>query len=518
MKRRPIAMLLCLLMVLSLVACGGKTEEAAPKAETKTETPAAAPEAAAPAEAAGEKVLRVGMKDTTNLDPMNDWSLPSYYFYWTVYERLIKLNYETGEYEPELATSWEVAEDGSTYTFKLREGVKWHDGKPFTSADVKYTIERGVELGTGNYPGVDYVEAPDEHTVVVHMTAADSVFLDKQWTGDCCVMQDGCDDSIGQWPIGTGPYKMEEWVAGDHITIVKNEDHWSEEGAPNDKIIFSIIPEDATRLVALQSGDIDIAPISATDVKHVEADENLNVLNKTGIWLDQLGFNCGKGPLADVRVRKAIAHAINRQAIVDGVLEGYGVVMNTPVAIGKVGYYDGVPAYEYNVEKAKELMAEAGYADGFELDLAIYSYPLVAQLIQYDLSQIGITVSITQMEKTAQLEFVNSGEADLFFWGRSGGPADIYVKSFSSTSNGSTAKNNFNYKNERVDELYELSHLTLDTAERNEVYKELQLIVMDELPTLPLFAADVFTGQHKDVTGFVPDAENCHDFRTATIG
>ena len=122
------------------------------------------------------------------------------------------------------------------------------------------------------------------------------------------------------------------------------------------------------------------------------------------------------------------------------------------------------------------------------------------------------------MEKTAQLEFVGSGEADLFFWGRSGGPADIYVKSFSSTATGSVGKNNFNYHNDRVDELYDLTHLTLDVEARNEVYKELQVLVMSELPTLPLFAADIFTGQKASVTGFVPDAEGCHDFRTVTIG
>ena len=506
MKRRLLALILCLTAICSLVACSPASTDNSGPGDTSSPIDSKAP---------GDPIT-VAMSDVSSLDPMKNWQIPAYYFYWTIYERLIRLNQETGEYEPELATDWVVAEDGMSITFHLRQGVKWHDGSDFTSKDVKWTIERGIENGTGNYPGVDYVETPDDYTVVVHMQAPESVFMDKQWTGDCCVMPYGCDDSIAQHPIGTGPYKLKEWLSGDHITIERNEDYWGEP-AQCSSITFKIIPEDAAKLIALQSGDVDLSPLQSTDVKHVEADENLLLQGVTSIRVDSLGFNCKSEYFDDVRVRQAVAYAINRQAIVDGVLEGYGAVMNTPVAMGKPDYYDGMDAYEYNPEKAKELLAAAGYEDGFDCELCIRENPLVAQLIQADLAAVGINAKLTQMESAAFLEYVGEGKGDIFLVYRSGGPADIYVSWFDSTGVGAVG-NLFQYSNATMDELYEQSHLTVDTDARYDVYKEIQELTMEELPLLPLYAATVFVGQNKNVQGFTPDPEGCHDFRTVTWG
>ncbi|MDL2293979.1 ABC transporter substrate-binding protein, partial [Ruminococcaceae bacterium OttesenSCG-928-D13] len=353
MKRKMLALMLCTLFVLSLAACGGGQPATGQSGSTATaDPPAAGDDPATPA----SDTITIAMTDVSSLDPMKNWQLPSYYFYWTVYERLFRLDSETGEYEPELATSWDIAEDGMSYTFHLREGVKW-------------TIERGIENGTGNYPGVASVDAPDDYTVVVNMTEPDSVFMDKQWTGDCCVMPYGCGDEIALKPNGTGPYKFVEWLSGDHITIERNDDYWGEPAGVS-TLQFNIIPEASARLISLQSGDIDITALQSTDVKHVEADENLLIQSTTSIRVDSLGYNCQSEYFSDVRVRQAVAYAINKQAIVDGTLEGYGVTLKSPVAMGKGGYYDGMDGYDYDPEKAKELLADAGYADGFSCELS----------------------------------------------------------------------------------------------------------------------------------------------------
>lgn len=513
MKRRVFAMFLCLAMTLSFVGCSGNTANNGGSRGNNSG------DSTGSVNGNGTSVdkdrIVIACDDVTSLDPMKNWQLSAYYIYWSVYERLTYLNYETGEYEPELAESWEIAEDGLSIAFHLRQGVKWHDGKDFTSKDVKWTIERGIANGTGNYPGVDHVETPDDYTVVVYFSEPESVFMDKQWTGDCCIMPYGCDDSIAQHPIGTGRYKFKEWLSGDHITLEANADYWGEKAGVSE-LEFRVIPEASAKLIALQSGDIDIAPLQASDVKHVESDKNLLLKSNTSISVNSLGFNCENEYFRDVRVRQAVAYAINRQAIVDGVLEGYGIVMNTPVAVGKVGYYDGMEPYQYDPERAKELLAEAGYADGFTCELTIRDNELVAQLIQADLSAVDIKVTLNQMESSAFTEYTNAGNSDMLIRYRSGGAADTYVNWFESTAKG-TGGNVFFYANNRMDELLKSSHTTMDLEARNKVYQEIQELSMEELPLLPLYAATVFTGQAVYVDGFTPDPEGCHDFRTVKI-
>ncbi len=182
MRKKWFVLLLCITILVTTISCGNQQSSTQGTVATNTDNAQSTPEES------DKDTITIAMTDVSSLDPMKNWQLPSYYFYWTVYERLFRLNFQTGEYEGELATSWEVAEDGKTCTFHLREGVKWHDGSDFTSKDVKWSIERSIENGTGNHPNVDHVETPDDYTVVVHMAVPDSVFMDKQWTGDCCIM------------------------------------------------------------------------------------------------------------------------------------------------------------------------------------------------------------------------------------------------------------------------------------------------------------------------------------------
>ena len=502
--KKLISIMLLALLIFS-TGCGGNSGAGSTGGQDSAGT-----------EPADKEGISIAMTDVSSLDPMKNWQIPAYYFYWTVYERLIKLNPATGEFEPELATSWEVADDGMSYTFHLREGVKWHDGSVFTSKDVKWSIGRGIENGTGNYPGVTSVDAPDDYTIVIHMEAPDSVFMDKQWTGDCCIMPYGCDDSIANAPNGTGPYKFVEWVSGDHITLARNENYWGEK-AGCETIMFKIIPEASARLMSLQSGDVDVTSLEASDVKHVSGDADLLLKSATSISVNSLGFNCKSKYFSDVRVRQAVAYAIDKQGIIDGVLEGYGVPMETPVAVGKAGYYNGMKGYDYDPKKAKALLSEAGYPNGFDCEFTIRNNPLVAQLIQANLADVGINAKINQMESAAFLDYVGAGNGDIFLIYRSGGGPEIYVGWFDSAAAG-VGGNRFFYSNPKMDELIKQIHLAIVPEKRNEVLKEVQELAVEELPLLPLYAPTVFAGMDKNIQGFEPDPEGCHDFRTISYG
>ena len=505
--KKVVGIILSIIMILNLVACGsGNTG-------TNTSNSSGSPTSTESEKAnTAKKVLRVAMtSDVNSLDPMMCWQVNAYYVYWTIFERLVKLNVETNELEPELAERWEIAEDGSTITFYLQKGVKWHDGKDFTAKDVKWSIERGIEKGTSNYPGVDYVEIVDDHTVVVHMIAADSVFMDKQWTGDCAMIPDGSDDNFGLKPIGTGRYKLEEWVSGDHITVSRFDDYWGEK-SENDTIIFQIIPEASSRLVALEAGDVDIAPLQAADISRVSANENLTLLSTPSITVNYLYLNNEGDYFDDIKVRQAVAYAIDKQAMIEAVLEGEGTELKSIVAMGKKGYYDGMEGYTYDPVKAKELLAQSEYPNGFSCELSLRSDPLAAQLIQANLADIGIDAKINQMEAAAFNDYVGNGNSDMFLYSRSGCSADSYLYWFSSSVSGPNGNKMF-YKNDRVDELLIQSHLTLDMDARNLIYKEIQEILSDETPIIPLYSATVFVGTDKRINGFSPDNESCHDFR-----
>lgn len=501
---RTIALLLCAVMMLSaFAACGQKPADTS---KPGTDKPA-------DASSVKEELVIAMTNDVKALDPMKCWQVAAYHFYWTIYERLIYFNPETGEYEPELAKSWETAEDGMSYTFYLQEGVKWHDGSDFTAEDVKYTIERGIAEGTGNYPGVDHVEVIDPLTVKVHMTAPDSVFMDKQWTGDCCVIKKDSGDQLSLNPIGTGPFKFVEWVSGDHITLEAFDGYWREQSGTK-KITFRIIPEANARLVALQTGEIDIAPLTATEVNQATADAKLNLMTTSSITVNYLAFNCQKPPFDNELVRQAICYAIDRDAMVAAQLEGQGITLKSLVAPGKMGYYDGFEGYPYDMAKAKELLTQAGYSDGFECELTLNTgkNEISAQLIQASLGELGIKVKLNVMEAAASTDYIAQGNHDMALNSRSGGSADSYVGMLSSQKLGVNGNRCF-YISDEMDALLEESHLTIDLTARNEVYKKIQEHINEHAPLLPLFAPNIFLGANKNVQNVRADNEGCHDYR-----
>lgn len=452
-------------------------------------------------EAAGkDEVVIATDTDLKALDPMKNWNTSCYYIYWTCYDRLVGFNEETGEFEPELAEKWEISDDGMTYTFYLRDDVKWHDGSDFTAEDVKYTVERGIETGSGIYPSVSHATVIDPYTIELHMTAPNSLLMDKQWNGDACIIKKDCGDDVAQNVVGTGAYKVKEWVTGDHITIEANPDYWGEQ--PKVKTIkFVTMPEANTRLVSVQSGDVDAAPIPAANVKQASADENLTVLSKESTQVNYIGLNVNYKPLSNKLVRQAIAYALDKDAMIQAQLEGQGSEANSIVPSSIGGYNASVKGYEFNKEKAKELLAEAGYADGFELELASVAgkHDLATQVIQSDLKEIGIEVKLKPMDATAFTDYQNTNQCEMFIGYRSSSNADFYVKIMHS-NNIEQGRNAVGYNDAEMDKMIDDTYVAMG-EERDAIYEKIQEKINDEAVVIPLYVNTVFAVVQKDLKG-----------------
>src|SRR5699024_7894319 len=367
-----------------------------------------------------------------------------------VLETLLTFEKESFELQPGLAHDWEVSDDGLTYTFYLEEGGKFHDGTDFNAEAVKTNFDRFADpeyeyafadhdyvyfvYGTmfGGHKGdeghvIDEVKVVDDHTVEFILNQPLGFFLQNMAmtyfpiTSPAALEEYG--PQINENPVGTGPFKFVSWTKDDSIVLEKFEDYRIE-GLPKlDKVIFEVIPDNAARLIALRSGDIDIMDgLNPDDAAGVEDDPDLELLARDENNFGYVGFNVQKSPLDNKKLRQAISHAIDREAIVDALYAGYGTPAVNPLPPNYLGYNDEVEGYPYDIDKAKELLAEAGYEDGLEIDLetvlvARRHMPdpeTVDEIIQNNLAKIGVTVNIVREEWAPYLEKAQSGEHEMY--------------------------------------------------------------------------------------------------------
>jgi len=487
------SLLLCIALCFGLIGCGGPADSDEPEVK--------------------EQVVIATDIDLKACDPMGNWNGAHYYVYWTCYDRLLSYDYETGEFLPDLATSWEVSEDGMEYIFHLRDDVKWHDGTQFTAKDVVYTVKRGIETQCGNYPSVDHAEAVDDFTVKFVMNEPNSILLDKQWGGDAAIIQDGCGDAVATNIMGTGAYKVKDWRIGEHLIIEANPDYWGEQPAIKE-IKFVTMPEANARLMGVQAGDVDVAAIPAANVKAASEDENLTVYTNQSTSMNYLGMNHTNEYLSNKLVRQAIYHAIDKEAIIAGALEGYAVAADTLVPSSIQGHAKDIKGYEYDVEKAKALMAEAGYPDGFDLELTYRTgkYDIEAQIIQAQLKEIGINVTLDGRESAAASEKIDGGQSQLNLGYRSSSNADFYL-SIMHSDRLTDGRNILSLSNEGIDAALDKAKTTIDTDERAQEYIKCQQIAYDEVVLVPLYCNTVFNISGKNLAGVQLLPTSGSDFR-----
>ncbi|WP_019122261.1 ABC transporter substrate-binding protein [Brevibacillus massiliensis] len=506
MKRIPKALLAVSLTVAAFMA-GCSNEPAEPeKQPAQTEQTSS-----------GEKVIVVGLQaEPTSFDAHQISDYNTSRAAMEIYDQLVQFKDESTELEPDLAEKWDVSDNGLEYTFYLKKDVKFHDGTPLNAEAVKFSIDRQIdpkhpyhETGTFAYADftfgmVDHVEVVDPYTVKIVLKEPFAPFLSNLAMHAASIVSPEAVKKYGKdfskHPVGTGPFKFESWTPGVEAVLVKNPDYFK--GAPKvDKLIFKPITEDQTRLTELESGSIDmIVNIPPDDLERLRADANLQVLEQPGMHVWWTAFNTQKKPFNDVKVRQAINYAINKESIVNNILHGTGELANSPVPPTVWGHNATLKNYEYNPEKAKQLLAEAGYPNGFEVTYwvpesgsGMQQPATMAAAIQADLAAVGIKVNIQTLEWGTYLDkvFQPKEKMDMdmhqMSWvGDNGDPDNFLYAMFSSEQWPTAGFNDSFYKNETVDKLLKEARTTLDKQKRTQMYEEAQQIIMEEAPWIVL--------------------------------
>ncbi|MBB95998.1 MAG: ABC transporter substrate-binding protein [Rhodobacteraceae bacterium] len=324
-----------------------------------------------------------------------------------------------GSVVPGLAESWDISDDGLTYTFHLRDGVTFHDGTTMDSADVKFSLDRARADDSQNaqkalFAGIASVDTPDPLTVTVTLSEPNGSFLFNMAWGDAVIVAPETIDTITTAPVGTGPYTLSDWVQGDRIELTRNPEYWGDQPAMA-TATFKFISDPTAAFAAMMAEDVDVftgfpAP---ENLPQFEADPRFQVLVGSTEGETILSTNNQMAPLDDVKVREAIAHAIDRQAIIDGAMFGYGTPIGTHFAPHNPAYVDLTGNSAYDPEKAKELLAEAGYPDGFSTTLKLPppSYARRGgEIVAAQLRAVGIETEISNLEWAQWLEQVFKGK------------------------------------------------------------------------------------------------------------
>lgn len=349
------------------------------------------------------------------------------YVYYLIFETLITFD-QNGNLTPGLATDWSYSEDGLSLTMHLREGVKFHDGTPFNAEAVKANMdwntnpENGHVYLSSELNNIEYTEVIDEYTVCIHLKEVDAA-LPSVFTNICGLMLApsslGAEDMASN-PVGTGAFKLEEYVEGDHIYLTANKDYWDVgiDGKPLpylDRLEIYIMTDDSVRTINLQTGDIDMVDyhLSGNSImKAMEMDDVITVMtsNRSTYFLS---FNLNDERLSDPKIRQAISYAVNREELIEVCLEGFGVVEAFDATPDQWFYSDYTP-YSYNPEKAKSLLAEAGYPNGITIELSYISREpdaTMCQLIQEQFKASGITLSLEPLERLAWIDKIKTNRS-----------------------------------------------------------------------------------------------------------
>ena len=508
MKKKLHLLVLALLSVFLFISCGGSKETAGAKAATK------------------DTLVVANGADAKSLDPHATNDAPSSKVTVQIYDRLVEQD-ENMNIIPSLAESWEQPDDVTT-VFHLRKGVKFHNGEPLTAADVKFSLDRMKSspqvshiIGT-----VDKVEVVDENTVKVITKQPFGALLSHLCHPTAAILNEkavkAAGDSYGQHPVGTGPYKFVSWASGDRIVLEANPDYFLGE-TPIKNVIFRAIPEATNRTIGLETGEIDIAyDIEGMDKERIREDKNLVFLEEPSLSIDYIGFNTKKAPFNDVRVRQAIASVINVDDIISTVYKGSATKANSLIGPKVFGHSDEAKAWTVDIDKAKALLAEAGYPNGFKSKIWINENPDrrdIAIIVQDQLRAIGVDIAVETLEWGAFLDGTSRGDHEMFIlgWVSVTGDADygLYAMYHSSAKGG--AGNRDFYENPKVDELLDKAKMTTDPEERKKLYEEIQLLIVDDAPDIMLYNRILAVGAQKNIKGLNIHPVTLHDFSTVYI-
>ena len=505
------------LLGLAVTACGPKEPGRAPAGSAAT-TPAY-----------GDILVEGSIGDASNLIPLLASDSTSHEIAGLIFNGLIKYDKDI-RIVGDLAESWEISKDGLVITFHLRKGVRWHDGRPFTAADVLYTYQVTVDPKTptayaGDFLKVKKAEVLDDWTF---RATYDKPFAPALMSWSVGILpkhllagKEITTSPLGRRPIGTGSYKFKEWVTGQKIVLVSNPDYF--EGRPYiDGYIMRIIPDTATMFLELRANGIDrmgLTPLQYTrQTENNLFRENFNKYRYLSFAYTYMGYNLKNPLFVDKRVRQAIAHAVNRVEMIDGVLLGLGKPATGPYKPGTWAYNPNVRDYPYDPAKAKALLAEAGWKDlngdgVLEKEGRPFAFEIItnqgneirakcAEIIQRRLAEVGIQVKIRVVEWAAFVkDFINKRKFDATILGWTIPMEPDLYDVWHSSKTGPEELNFISYKNGEVDALIEKGRETFDQSVRKRCYDRIQEILAEEQPYLFLYVPDALPIIHARFRG-----------------
>lgn len=541
---RLIALVLGMTMVLS--ACGGNNNNTnggassnEPAASSAADT--ASGTASEPASGSTQDTLIIGRGgDSVSLDGAIVTDGESLKIAHQVYDSLLEYKEGTTEVEPALAETWDISTDGLQYTFHLRQGVKFHDGTDFNADAVVFNFTRWSDPNSAykfegdSFDYYDSMFGPDGARVIKSVTAKDAntvVFTLNQpqapflqniamtcfGIASPAAIQEKKENFKNE-PVGTGPFVFKEWKRNDSITLEKNPNYWKEGQPKLNTVIVRSIPDNSARFNALQNGEIDLMEdVSPDDLTLLESNTALQKIERPPFNVAYIGFNLKKKPFDDPKVRVALNYAVNKQGIIDAFFAGQAKAAVNPMPPTLWGYNDSVQDYTYDLDKAKQLLADAGYPDGLPGEYTFYAMPVsrpympdgkkVAEAIQADFAKIGVKVNIESPEWATYLDDTKAGEKDDLYmmgWTGDNGDPDNFI--YTLLDKDAIPSNNRSfYVNEDLHKLLIQAQQETDQSKRTELYKQSQEIIKKDAPWIPLVHTTPILAAKANLKGFVPD-------------
>jgi peptide/nickel transport system substrate-binding protein len=496
----------------------------APPAEEPTEAPPAEePTAVPPAEGPqqGGTIVMARDSEPLSLNPIGDGSADngSIFMIVQIFDTLVETQ-DSPLPQPALAESWEVSDDAMTWTFNLRQGVKWSNGDPLTCEDVKYSIDGfgNPEVNTfysGFGSAIESTECVDEATFIVYLNRVEGAFLDYLSTMPAsirpmAIYEELGSDAFSESPVGSGPYMVREWVRGEKLVLDRNPYYWKEGKPYVDTFVVEYIPDENTRMLKVESGEAQIGTeVPYAQIERIEALDGVSVVIEDVMAWDAVWFNINTPPLDDPIVIRALNYATPKEAMLESLMYGAGEIANHVIA--KVKYWDpSVPAYPYDIDEAQALMAQSSAPDGFSLNCLIVSGDQAerqqAEILQQEWAKIGVDMQIEAVDVSTIWERWTGGGEMCFTYPGAGLSSDalsddnLAVVFFDYTGGAESFWTNWD--NQQAIDLVHAAGSSIDEDVRKESFYELQRLVMEEYPAVPLFFIKARTALADNVKGF----------------
>ncbi|HLR13567.1 MAG TPA: ABC transporter substrate-binding protein [Burkholderiaceae bacterium] len=464
----------------------------------------------------GTRTLTIGRSiGTATFDPILTAANRDIWVLDNMNANLVRVTYDGDGIEPDLAESWDISDDGKRYLFKLRDGLKFSDGSSLEPSDVKFSLERvrddeGSVLST-MFQSIKEVNTPDEQQVEIVLSEPSAPLLSTLAMFSASIVPEAVvkekGDQFASQPVGAGAFKLEQWDQQSNVTLVKNDHYWQSDKVEVDRVVWEYISNDNTRILNLQSAQINAAiSIPFNKIKPLSDDDEIDIHVDKSSREDMLIINHKHKPLDDVRVRKALFHGINREALIEIALHGYGEVSNSFIPDGGMFYNPDNPTYEFNQDKARALLEDAGVED-LELTLMISTGNQignqVAVMIQAMLKKIGVKINIAKHESGELWNTLHTGEFDLSmnYWVNDIIDPDQKA-SFSLYGYNDSRSYFTNYKSSKMKELIEEGRKITDRKEREKVYDQIQRLAVEDVVYINLYYRPFVNASRDDVDRF----------------